>query len=270
MIYEELKARLNRSLEIAREVGDFLISKQLDDFKTSSKGRSDLVTEMDIDSEKKIKAHLHSYFPHDNFLGEEMGYEKHGDGGTWVIDPIDGTSNYVQGLPGFTISIGYEIERWKPVLGVVYDPLLKEAFYGFQEGGAFLNGKPLTCGSKEKLTESIVFTSPPMRYNNYMEDFLSNYQKIIKEIGEFRDYGSAALHLAYVAAGRGDLFYEFGLQYHDMAGGSILVKEAGGAISPIYPTQQGQFNGSIIASGLNSHSAYCELLQIEWVNLDRL
>jgi|LSQX01.3.fsa_nt_gb myo-inositol-1(or 4)-monophosphatase len=262
MKYEGIKQRLTAAHDIAKVVGKYLIENQFGDIGTSAKGRGDLVTAMDLEAERQIKEFLHKTFPEDNFLGEEMGFERYGDGGTWVIDPIDGTSNYVQGLPGFTVSIGYEIERWQPVLGVVYDPTLDEIFYASKDGGAFFQGKPMRVSDKLDYPQAIVFTSPPMRYGEYMDDFVSVWRAITPKIGEFRDFGSAALHFAYVAAGRGDLFFEFNLQYHDMAAGKIIVEEAGGVVSPIYPGIKDSFSGSIIASPLNTHSTYLEILQI--------
>lgn len=263
MKYEALKQRLLAACDIAKEVGRFLVANQFGDIGTTAKGRGDLVTAMDVESERQIKEFLHKTFPEDNFLGEEMGFERYGDGGTWVIDPIDGTSNYVQGLPGFTISIGYEIERWVPVLGVVYDPVLDEIFYASKGGGAFFQSKPMRCSDKIDYSQAIVFTSPPMRDGKYMDTYFSIWRSIVPNIGEFRDYGSAALHFAYVAAGRGDLFFEFSLQYHDLAAGKIIVEEAGGLVSPILVNNKEPFNGSIIASPLNTHSTYLEILQIE-------
>ncbi|MFA7538872.1 MAG: inositol monophosphatase family protein [Sphaerochaetaceae bacterium] len=263
MNYDALKQRLTAAHDIAKEVGRFLVANQAGDIGTSAKGRGDLVTAMDLESERQIKEFLHSTFPEDNFLGEEMGFERYGDGGTWVIDPIDGTSNYVNGLPGYTISIGYEIERWKPVLGVVYDPVLDEIFYASKGGGAFFQGRPMHCSEKTDYRQSIAFTSPPMRYLDYMDDFCTIWSAVTPKVGEYRDYGSAALHLAYVAAGRGDLFFEFSLQYHDMAAGKILVEEAGGVLSPIFVNNKGSFSGSIIASPLNTHATYIEILQID-------
>ncbi len=169
MNYDDIKQRLNAAIEAARLVGEFLVSKQTGDLQTSKKGKSDFVTIMDVESERLIKKHLLDLFPEDNFLGEEMGFEKNSEGGTWVIDPIDGTTNYIHHLPGYTISIAYEIERWKPVIGVIYDPLLKEMFHAHKDGGAFLQGKPIRCSDKGKENESIVFTSPPMRYPEHMD-----------------------------------------------------------------------------------------------------
>ena len=102
--------------EAARMAGKLLLNGLGEDLGTTSKGRNDFVTVMDVRSEELIKHHLHTLFPYDNFLGEEMGYEQYGDGGTWIIDPIDGTTNYIHGIPGYTISIAYEEKKWDPVV----------------------------------------------------------------------------------------------------------------------------------------------------------
>ncbi|MDD3365995.1 MAG: inositol monophosphatase family protein [Sphaerochaetaceae bacterium] len=261
MQYNAIKQRLDAAIEAAHLAGEFLISNQSGDLKTTMKGRSDFVTVMDVESERIIKEHLHSLFPEDNFLGEEMGLERNGDGGTWVIDPIDGTTNYIRGLPGYTVSIAYEEERWNPIIGVVFDPILSEMFHAHKGGGAFLQGKPIYCSDTDRQNEAIVFTSPPMRYPKHFDAFMENYKNICRGIGELRDYGSAALHLAYVASGKGDAFIEYGLQYHDIAAGTIILEEAGGAISPIMPDKRSEWTGSIIATNLALHSWFTKTLQ---------
>lgn len=261
MNYDNIKQRLHAAIEAARLAGEFLISKQKDDLKTTKKGKSDFVTIMDVESERLIKKYLLNLFPEDNFLGEEMGFEKNGEGGTWVIDPIDGTTNYIHQMPGYTVSIAYEIERWKPVIGVVYDPLLKEMFHAYKDGGAFLQGKPIHCSDKRNENESIVFTSPPVRIPERMDDYMRIYRNLCDGIGELRDYGSAALHLAYTAAGRGDAFIEFGLQYHDIAGGTVILEEAGGLISPMEIPEKEEWTENIIATNFALHPWFKKTVQ---------
>ena len=252
--------RLQAAIEVAKLAGQLIISGAEKGIQTSVKGRNDFVTVMDVQSEELIKSYLHERFPQDNFLGEEMGYQKYGDGGTWIIDPIDGTTNYIHQLPGFTISIAFEEQSWHPVIGVVYDPTQKELFWAQEGKGAFLGEKPIHVSAVDDPHESVFMISPPLRKVERMNTYMQIFEHLCGDAGEVRDYGSAALHLCYVATGRAEAFIEYNLKYHDIAAGMVIVKEAKGDISPLDPQEQLNWPGNIIASNAALHTWLCDYL----------
>jgi myo-inositol-1(or 4)-monophosphatase len=254
--------RLQAAQEVARIAGKLLANRPDQGLQTATKGRNDFVTVMDVQSEKLIKEYLHQRFPEDNFLGEEMGFEKYGDGGTWIIDPIDGTTNYIHGLPGFTISIAYEEKRWNPVIGVVYDPTGDEMFAAQEGKGSYLNGKPISASTVGNPYETVIMISPPLRKMQRMDDYMRMLEVLSKDSGEMRDYGSAALHLSYIAAGRAEAFIEFNLGYHDIAAGVVILSEAGGKISPIDLGDLQDWTSNIIATNDVLHSWFTRQIQI--------
>jgi myo-inositol-1(or 4)-monophosphatase len=156
-----IERRLQAAIEAARLAGSLLVDGPGEGLRTESKGKSDFVTAMDLASEQLVKSYLHERFPQDNFLGEETGYESYGDGGTWVIDPIDGTTNYIHGLFGYTISIAYEEASHKPLLGVVYVPQIQELFHAIQGGGAFCQGVAIRCSQESVPADAVAIVSPP-------------------------------------------------------------------------------------------------------------
>ena len=192
----------------------------------------------------------------------EMGFERHGDGGTWVIDPIDGTTNYIHGLPGYTISIAFEQNRWHPVLGVVYDPLLDEMYSAQRGAGAWLNGTRISVSEITDVHETVMFLSPPLRKRERMDDYLKLFETLCADSGEMRDYGSAALHLSYVAHGRADAFIEFNLGYHDIAAGVVILEEAGGVISPLDTQDVKDWHSNIIATNSQLHQWFVSQVQL--------
>ncbi|MBN2860169.1 MAG: inositol monophosphatase [Sphaerochaetaceae bacterium] len=260
---EELRQRQNAAQTAARRAGEFLLSSHSEEsLNTTAKGRNDFVTAMDITSEEIIKEYLHERFPQDNFLGEEGGYQHHGDGGTWVIDPIDGTSNFIHGLPGFTVSIAYEKEQWKPVVGVIYDPSADDMYSAVQGEGAFCNDLPISVSPIADPHRTVVLSSPPLRDTRRLSDYLRIFKVLCTESGEIRGFGSAALHLCYVAAGRADAYIEFNLNYHDMAAGLVIVKEAGGNISDLDLNDIGEFPSHFIISNAFTHQWFCDTVQL--------
>jgi myo-inositol-1(or 4)-monophosphatase len=254
-----IERRLQAAIEAARLAGSLLVDGPGEGLRTESKGKSDFVTAMDLASEQLVKSYLHERFPQDNFLGEETGYESYGDGGTWVIDPIDGTTNYIHGLFGYTISIAYEEASHKPLLGVVYVPQIQELFHAIQGGGAFCQGVAIRCSQVSVPADAVAIVSPPMRYPDRMPLYFNLYEHICPLVGELRDYGSAALHMCLVAAGRAEAFVEFGLKYHDIAAGTVILQEADGRVVPIGQHTEG-WTGDIIATNNNLHDWFASTI----------
>jgi myo-inositol-1(or 4)-monophosphatase len=259
---QQLTDRLEAAKIIAKQAGAFLLESRQGNLGITEKGTNDFVTVVDVASERMIKAYLHDRFPKDNFLGEEMGYESYGDGGTWIIDPIDGTTNYIHGLPGFSISIAYEQSQWDPVVGVVFDPITDELYSAQRGTGAYCNDVPIAVSRIEKPHDTVIMISPPLRFRYRLPAYMKVYQAVCADSGETRDYGSAALHLCYIAHGRGEAFIEFGLGYHDIAAGTVILKEAGGNISQLDLPHAKPFTSSLIATNEVMHTYFVNQVQI--------
>ena len=186
----------------AKKAGETILLSKQTDMEFKSKGKSDVVTALDIAIEKLIRDIIHSCFPSDNILGEEEGLVEYGDGGTWIIDPIDGTNNLVHGIPGYSISIAYEEFPFTPVLGVVYSPETNEFFHAARSHGAYLNDDPITVSEVKSIVDAVSIAPPPLRAHSLFSQHLKIYEKLCMVGGDMRDFGSAALHFCYVAMGR--------------------------------------------------------------------
>ncbi len=261
MSEELLEERLKAAKEVAILAGELITKDPSEHTKLSYKGKSDVVTLMDIKSEKLIKEYLHERFPKDNFVGEETGLETFGNGGRWIIDPIDGTSNYVHDLPGFTISIAYEMEPFNPLIGVVYSPTQKDLYYAQKGKGAFCNGQQIFVSQTHEIKKALTIICPPMRIPHLIPSYLELLRVVCVETGDTRDFGSAALHFSYLASGKADGFFEYGLKYHDVAAGFVLLSEAGGSYSYLEEDSSEVFSGNIIASNDALHMWYTSTIR---------
>jgi len=222
---------LNFAVQIAREAGSLLMDKFGRQITVSKKGDINLVTEADLASEALIVERIRSYYPKHTILAEESGVTEV-DGHTewkWIIDPLDGTTNYAHGYPCFAVTIAAE-HNGEIVVGVTYDPTRDEMFAAERGQGATLNSRKIRVSETEDLKDALLVTGFPYDFSqrpNFMHHFT---QFILKGRGVRRD-GSAALDLAYTACGRFDGFWEEGLNPWDMAAGILLIEEAGGVIS---------------------------------------
>ena len=225
---------LNFATETAKEAGKLLLEKFGGKITVSKKGDINLVTEVDLASEKLIVGKIRSYYPKHSILAEESGESNatYIDGETvwkWIIDPLDGTTNYAHGYPCFCVTIALEHDG-EIVIGVTYDPTRNELFAAERGKGATLNGREIRVSETEKLSESLIVTGFPYDVAG-RDDFAKHFmQMLLKSRGLRRD-GSAAIDLAYVACGRFDGFWEEGLNPWDVAAGVLLVEEAGGRVS---------------------------------------
>lgn len=199
-------------------------------FSFSEKGPSDLVTEADVAAQQVIYDYLHPRFPGHGFLGEENLFQEAGASGyRWVIDPLDGTSNYVHRFPYYAVSIGLELHGVL-VAGVIYDPTRDELFSASQGRGAYLNGQPLRTSRFDKLNQAMVIASFPPRVAPTSVP-IQRFLKALPHAQTIHRSGSAALNLAYIAAGRLDAFWSSSLRPWDMAAGCLIVQEAGGRVT---------------------------------------
>lgn len=211
----------------------------------SRKGISDYVTEVDKQSEKLILDIITEHFPDHHIMAEESANLGLQPGYTWVIDPVDGTTNFIHGFPFVAVSIAV-CRDMKPVVGQVFDPLRNELFSAKLDGGAWLNGMRLHVRSDAPLDEALVATGFPFRTKDYIDDYLRAFKSIFHQVSGIRRAGSAALDLAYLGAGRVDGFWEIGLKAWDMAAGALIIKEAGGIVSDFWGENEHLHNGNIV------------------------
>lgn len=217
---------------VIKEAGDIILASN-DDIQIYEKGRADFVTDKDVEVQKYVYEHLTSRYPEIGFIGEEtIDHENVSGDKQWILDPIDGTTNYIYGYNMSAISLALK-DKDEIVLGIVYNPFTGEFFHAEKGKGAFLNEKRIYVSEKKSLKESLVAvgTSP---YNKEMaEEVFSRIKNIYKNSLDIRRTGSAALDLAYVACQRQDAYFEYNLKPWDFAAGSLLVQEAGGVIYDI-------------------------------------
>jgi myo-inositol-1(or 4)-monophosphatase len=211
-----------------------------------SKGPSDFVTEVDRASEAMIIDAILGRFPDHQILAEESAHGSLGEGMTWVIDPLDGTTNFIHGFPFVAVSIG-ACEGGIPVLGLVLDPIREELFTARRGGGAYLNGHPIRARQGIQLKEALIATGFPFRSKWLIDPYLASFKAIFEQVSGLRRAGAAALDLAYTAAGRVDGFWEPGLAPWDIAAGALLVTEAGGHVCDFMGGQDFLATGHVIA-----------------------
>ncbi len=223
---------LNFAIETARDAGQILLEKFGRKINISKKGDINLVTEADLASEKLIIERIKSYFPKHAILAEEAGDAVLLDGVNtwkWIIDPLDGTTNFAHGYPCFCVTIALEHDG-EIVIGVTFDPTRNELFAAEKGKGATLNNKPIRVSETESLSESLIVTGFPYDFKQkenfarHLTDFLLNSRGVRRD-------GSAAIDMAYVACGRFDGFWEEGLNPWDVAAGLLLIEEAGGQVT---------------------------------------
>lgn len=238
--------------ELAREVGRFIHDERLkftaDDI--IYKGKTDMVTYVDKTSESRIVAGLKDLLPGSGFIAEEGTAKDDGEKYRWVIDPLDGTTNYIHGLSPFSVSIAL-LDSDEIIMGVIYEVSLDEMFYAWKGSKAYMNGKEIRVSKAAKTVDSLIATGFPYydfskldRYMEAMDFFMRNSQGM-------RRLGSAAADLAYVAAGRFEGFYEHALHSWDVAAGIIIVKQAGGKVCDFSGGENYLFGGELIACNAN-------------------
>ncbi len=222
---------LNFAIETAREAGQILLEKFGRKINISMKGDINLVTEADLASEKHIIEKIRSRYPKHSILAEESGEAIGIDDATWkwIIDPLDGTTNYAHGYPCFCVTIALEYQG-EIIIGVTFDPTRGELFAAEKGQGATLNGRQIRVSDTEKLSESLIVTGFPYDFKQ-REDFARHLTDFLLYSRGVRRDGSAAIDMAYVACGRFDGFWEEGLHPWDVAAGVLLIEEAGGRVS---------------------------------------
>jgi myo-inositol-1(or 4)-monophosphatase len=243
-------ANLNVMMKTARKAGRGLLKDfgEVENLQVSTKGPGDFVSRADKTAEALIKEELLHARPSYGFLGEE-GKEIDGEDPTrrWIVDPLDGTTNFLHGLPHWAVSIALE-HKGQIVAGVVYDPAKDEMFYAEKGGGAWLNESRLRVSGRHRMIESIFATGLPWAGRAELPDTLQDLARILPACAGVRRFGAAALDLAYVAAGRYDGFWERGVNTWDIAAGLIIAREAGAIVEAMNPAKDIFETGQIICS----------------------
>ena len=217
--------------DIAKQAGGF-IRKESYTFSSKSievKGLHNFVTYVDKGAEKIIVNRLQEILPEAGFIAEEGTVTTRGERFNWVIDPLDGTTNFIHGLPPYSVSIGL-LEDNCPVLGVVYEITLDECFYAWKDSPAFLNEKKIQVSDKAKVQDALIATGFPYCDYHLMRPYINCLEYFLQNSHGVRRLGSAAVDLAYVACGRFEAFYEYGLNPWDVAGGAFILQQAGGRL----------------------------------------
>lgn len=235
------------AIRAAREAGSILRDYQERGFAVTRKGRINLVTEADHASEAHIKSLISSHYPAHRILAEESGATATGDEYCWLIDPLDGTTNYAHGLPCYAVSIGLE-RRGEMILGVIYDPTRDEMFAAERGAGARLNGKPIRVSEVAGLEEALLVTGFPYDVRERIDFYMPAWERFLMRAQGVRRLGAAAIDLADVACGRLDGFWEFGLNPWDTAAGWILVEEAGGRVTKCDGSPFDNYTPSLLAT----------------------
>jgi myo-inositol-1(or 4)-monophosphatase len=247
---DTMQAMANMALRAARQAGQIMTRAmdRIDLLQVEEKARNDLVSNVDREAELAIREVLLKAYPEHGILGEEHGETNPDAEHVWVVDPLDGTTNYLQGIPHFCISIacmrGRQIEH-----AVVVDPLRNEEFVASRGYGAQLNGKRIRVSRTERLPDAVVGTGiPPKAIARHLEPYMAMLHDFVGTCRAIRRSGSAALDLAYVAAGRLDGFWELALSPWDIAAGTLLVREAGGFVGDLSGGDAFMRHGNIVAA----------------------
>ena len=253
------KKEMETARRAAIEAGGILKELYGNIRKISKKGEIDLVTEADFASEKAVIDIINCDFPNDMILSEETGEHGEKSDRLWIVDPLDGTTNFAHSFPFFAVSIGFQVEN-EIVAGIVYNPCLDEFFEAEKGKGAFLNRKSIRVSDNVNLKDSLVATGFPYDIHEKNESVLAYFKKMIVRVQGVRRPGAASIDLCYVAVGRLDGFWEQDLKPWDTAAGSIIVKEAGGTVSDYAGNPYNPYAKSILASAPGIHVKMLEVL----------
>ncbi|MGM0475122.1 MAG: inositol monophosphatase family protein [Bacteroidota bacterium] len=237
------------TLDVVREAAAYIRERHMNrkNLNVEAKGRQNYVTEVDTEAERILVKGLSPLVPEAGFITEEGTTRKKGKSYHWIIDPVDGTTNFIHGVYPFAISVGL-LEEDEVVAGVIYEFGFDEYFYAWKKGGAWLNGKPIRVSSIDRVRDALIATGFPYTDFGYMKEFMESVDHFMKNSNGLRRLGSAATDMAYVACGRYDGFYEYGLHAWDIAAGILLLEEAGGRISDFNGNPDALFSGTIICS----------------------
>ncbi|HKT74119.1 MAG TPA: inositol monophosphatase family protein [Steroidobacteraceae bacterium] len=255
-----MHALLNIAVRAARRAGEVIVRSmnRLESLTVTAKGRNDYVSEVDHAAEQEIIGIIRQFYPQHAFLAEESGSTGESDT-VWIIDPLDGTTNFLHGFPVFAVSIACQ-HKGRLEHAVVYDPMRQEIFTASRGGGAHLDNRRIRVSKQRTLDGALIGTGFPYRANTrFMDAYLGMLKAVMEQTAGIRRPGAASLDLAYVAAGRTDAFWEIGLSPWDTAAGTLLIQEAGGRIGTL---AGGEFRqtGNVVAATPKVYAALLEIL----------
>ena len=253
---------LNIATDAARNAGNIILRSidKLDRIKIEVKAQNDFVTQVDRKAEEVIIEAIHKAYPSHGILAEESGKHNEDSEYTWIIDPLDGTTNFLHGFPQYAVSIGLHY-KGRMEVAVVFDPIKNEFFSAARGDGAQLNGKRMRVTDHKGIRGSLLGTGFPFKHPQHLETYLDTFKAVHPQAAGIRRAGSAALDLAYVAAGRLDGFWEIGLSPWDMAAGVLLVREAGGIVTDFSGEGHYLQTGNIVAAASKVYPALYEAIK---------
>ena len=236
-------------LNVSRITGNFLKTeiRKIKESDIQTKGLNNFVTYVDKTTEQRLVRELHLLLPEAGFIAEENQSLKRNDKYNWVIDPLDGTTNFIHHVPLYSISIAL-MHQNSVLLGVIYEPNLQECFYSWKNGGAFLNGNRIEVSQIKSLKDSLLATGFPYYDYGRLDEYIILFKHLMENTHGLRRLGSAAVDLAYTACGRFEGFYEYGLSPWDVAAGVLIVQEAGGKVSDFSGSDDYIFGGELVAT----------------------
>ncbi|MFN0160621.1 MAG: inositol monophosphatase family protein [Burkholderiales bacterium] len=252
---------LNIAVKAARKAGSVILraSRDVDLLKVESKRQNDFVTEVDRAAEAAVIGVLREAYPNHSILGEESGLSKGSQAEfQWIIDPLDGTTNFIHGVPQYCVSVGL-LHKGIPTQAVIYDPNRNELFTATRGSGAYANDRRLRVSRRERINEALIGTGFPYSKVESLERYIEMFRKVTLNCAGIRRPGAAALDLAYVAAGRFDGFWEMGLSPWDMAAGILLITEAGGLVGNFQGETGYMESGEIVAG---NPKVFAQLVQL--------
>jgi myo-inositol-1(or 4)-monophosphatase len=252
---------LNFAIGMAQDAGKLMRDRLGTTIDIGHKGSINLVTDVDLASEKLIREAISTYHPRHEILAEEGGLSESSSEYRWIVDPLDGTTNYAHGYPVFCVSIALECQS-EVVLGVVYDPMRDELFTAERGAGAALNNRPIRVSKTEDLMQSILSTGFPYDIKTSTLTNLNHWENFAMNAQALRRDGAAALDLCYVACGRFDGFWELNLSPWDTAAGALIVAEAGGRITDFADGPFSNYRPEVVASNGLIHERMIEVLKI--------
>lgn len=234
---------------------------ELENLQVSKKGIGDFVTTADTRTDSLLREELSKARPGYGFLSEELGTQGTAATGRWIIDPIDGTTNFIHGIPHFAISVALE-EAGEITAGVIYEPLTDTAYWAAKGSGAFYNDRRLRVSGRSNLNDSLIATGIPFAgRNEAAADFMKNLNKIMPKVAGIRRMGAASLDMAYVAAGRYEAYWENRINFWDIAAGLIIVQEAGGIVTDLHSRSFSDGSRGILAANLVLQPHIYDLIQ---------
>jgi len=253
-------------VNVSRATGNFLKTeiRKISESDIQTKGLNNFVTYVDKTTEQKLVADLHLLLPEAGFIAEENQSLQRNEIYNWIIDPLDGTTNFIHHVPLYSISIAL-MERNNILLGVVYEPNLQECFYAWKNGGAFLNGHKIEFSKIRTLKDSLLATGFPYYDYGKLDEYIVLFKYLMENTHGLRRFGSAAVDLAYCACGRFEGFYEYGLSPWDVAAGALIVQEAGGSVSDFNGGNNYIFGGELVSSNPFIHDELMKVIKSHFI-----